>query len=248
MKPVTVTCERVVFETHPRNREDAFLIDPRSFATWVGGAEVSREVVERAGRHGAFFAHGYLGAKVTAINGQILAPSQRAYEKKKALLTGMLVGRTGRMTVQEETRTTWADVGLSRQATVTDYGGDSCAGMFQVEVWSEDPFVYGEMRSFGPAASVEAYHRGNTAAAPRLVVPNGAASYSISSPGGTFTVAGITAGGTHEIDMRNGWVYRDGAIVWGVGSGDLWEIPAGPAWTHSISTGTLRVDVLDRYS
>ncbi|MGK9222073.1 MULTISPECIES: phage tail domain-containing protein [unclassified Microbacterium] len=246
----TATCEGIEFETRPRNRRHAYLIDPQAFATWRGGGDVRREVVPRPGRHGSYYADGWLDSKVVPIKGHILAESQEDFEEMRRNLEGFLVGRTAKMVVAEDDGiTTYGTVGLSRQALVTPYGGDSYAGTFLVEVWSEDPIRYAvQPNRFGPATSVTVSHRGTVDAPALLRVTGAPSSYTVTSDLGTYTVSGITAGGTHEIDLSTGWVYRDGALVQGVGSGDVWEIPPGlPGVVHTTSAGQLTVIVPDAY-
>lgn len=88
-------------------------------------------------------------------------------------------------------------------------------------------------REGGTATSVAIRSTGNFAAHPRIVLPSAPSSYSISSPGGTFTVSGAPSGGTHEVDLATGRVTRNGVYI-GLGSGDLWAIPRGAAWVHTL--------------
>lgn len=103
------------------------------------------------------------------------------------------------------------------------------------------PFVVG---AAGGAVLVPS--RGNFPATPTIEIPAAPASWSVSSPGGTFTVTGATAGGTHRLDMRTGRVTRNGVWMPGVGRGRLWAVPNGTQWEHTLSAPG-RVLLADTY-
>uniref|UniRef100_UPI00055B0997 hypothetical protein n=1 Tax=Microbacterium paraoxydans TaxID=199592 RepID=UPI00055B0997 len=110
-----------------------------------------------------------------------------------------------------------------------------------------DPRRYGETRELPSRGfPVPVANRGNFPAFPEVVVLDAPASYAITSPGGTFTVSGATAGGTHVVNLRNGRVTRNGVEMFDVGRGSLWAVPPGPAWEHVITAPGL-VRITDTY-
>lgn len=251
MVGATARVQGVVFEEWPSDIDDAFVIEPGGLQTWLGSGQVRREDTARPTRHGSFFAPGFLSAKVTPITGHILAGSEATLKAKRRQLEALLVGvDTARMTVDDgEGLITWADVGLAQQGAVREFGDGSHSASFSIQVWSPDPFRFGELRTYGPAASVTAFHRGTVPAVPVIEVTGAGTAFTVTSPGGTYQVSGATAGGTHRIDMRNGWLYRDGVLVENASvSADTWSIPPGERWAHATSSGQVRVLVHDTYA
>ncbi|MFF7683158.1 hypothetical protein ACFZA2_10385 [Microbacterium sp. NPDC007973] len=122
-------------------------------------------------------------------------------------------------------------------------------GSFSVQFVAADPRKYAAPRTFvvdAAGGSVWVKSKGNFPSHPVIEFPNAPSSYSVSSPGGMFTVSGVDAGGTHRIDMRTGRVTRDGAWMPGAGSGRLWAVPNGTQWQHFLSAPG-RVILRDAY-
>lgn len=116
--------------------------------------------------------------------------------------------------------------------------GRHLRGSFSVQLVAADPRKYAEPVTYtidtaGGFVWVPSW--GNFPAHPVIEIPNAPSSYSVTSPGGTFTVSGVTAGGTHRIDMRTGRVTRDGVWMQGAGTGRLWAVPDGTQWQHFLS-------------
>lgn len=88
--------------------------------------------------------------------------------------------------------------------------------------------------------------RGNFPAHPVVEFPNAPSSYSVTSPGGVFTVTGAASGGTHRVDLRTGRVTRSGVWLPGVGRGQLFAIPNGTHWPVTLSAPG-RVVIRDTY-
>lgn len=119
----------------------------------------------------------------------------------------------------------------------------------QIQLVAADPRQYGDASVFpasGTGTAMGVYHRGTFPAHPVIEIPSAPDAYAVTSPAGTFTVAGATAGGVHAIDMRTGRVTRNGVWMPGVGRGPLWAIPEGAAWLHNLSVPG-RVRVVDTY-
>lgn len=222
-----------------------FTVESDGVSGWFESVDIRRDDSDRPLSHGSTYAPTFRTGRRVSWTGLILTKSASEQDRAMAQLRGMLSdGQSGRLTVENAGTLRWSDVVLNGAPTVrmVVYGR---IARYRVEVWARDPRMYGELHTFAAAASVAIFHRGNTNAIPRLIVPNGAASYSITSPGGTLTVTGATSGGTHEIDLRRGRVYRDGVRMPGVLSGPLWTLPSGARWVVSISSGTVGAEVLD---
>lgn len=241
----------LVFEEWPSDLNRAYVIKPGGLQAWTGSGDVRRDDAPRPTAAGSFWAPGYLSAKVVPLSGTILASSEAELKVMRRRLEALLVGvESDRMTVDDgQGLVTWGTVGLAQQAAVVEHGDGAFTADFAVQFWSHDPYRYGDLHTYGPAASVTAFHRGTVPAIPVIEVTGAGAAYSVTSPGGTYQVSGITAGGTHRIDMNTGWIYRNGVLVEGVAvRADVWAIPAGARWAHSTSSGQITVKVPDTYA
>jgi len=236
---VLVTFGGVKFETFPSDFDDAFVIEPGGLTGWYGAQGIRREETQRPAAHGSFDAPGYRNAKTPNIKGHVLASTMSNLRAKRRQLEGLGAdGGLRRLTVQDDDGgVTWADARLALPAAPTEHGADP-SGSFQIGFWVPVAEIYGEERSF-TGSSAQVFHRG-TIPAPLIVrIASAPAAYTLSSPHGTFTVAGATAGGTHEVDMRTGWVRRNGVLMTGVVTrAETWDVPPGTPTTHSISTGS----------
>lgn len=235
------------FEAVPRDRSDAYVV-----TKWVGlddGVTVRRDAVDRPGGHGSFDAPGYLSAGTFSLSGYVIAPTPEDLLHKRDLLTGLLAaGGTDDLHVQGE-RDFHIAVGLAGQTAVTVRGADPCVADFLLQLWAADPRKYGEVETFrgGEAAS----HKGNFEAAPELTIRgNMPSGYTVNGPDGKRYVVtqALTDAETHVIDMRTGWLYKNGALQSGaVGRAETWVIPPGRAVVMTITpvsgTGFLSVAV-----
>lgn len=245
----------ISFDEWPRNFDTSFVITPGGLKGWMSGTTIRRDEVARPSAHGAFDAPGFQSARVVSIEGAILATSEDVLERMILQLTGLLAdGSTGQLTVQDDHgNATWADVRLAAQTQV-DRSTTGREADFQVQFWAPDPRRYGDLQSFPPAGasaatgSVSVFHRGNFPAHPVISIGSAPSAYEITSPAGTFSVAGAAAGGTHVVDMRTGRVTRNGVLMPGVSSGATWAVPPGDRWSHSLSVPSgFRVQLHDTY-
>ena len=85
---------------------------------------------------------------------------------------------------------------------------------------------------------MQVMHRGNTPGIPTIRVtgtmPSG---YTINGPGGREYVVeqALTAGQTHEIRMRTGWLYRNGSLQRSaVSRMQTWAIPSASLTTMTL--------------
>lgn len=232
-------------------RPHGLFVGPDGWQGWAGIATTRREALARAVEHGEHDAPVYLGARVLTIDGWVLAPTERELVHESESVTGLLSGQRERITVSHLGATRWAD---GRVVLATAEPGRRVkrglyAAAFQVQMTCADPRRYGEDQTFprsGTARTPTASHRGNFPAYPVIEIPGAPAAYTITSPGGTFTVSGAVAGGTHTVDMRRGRVFRDGVEMLDVGVGNLWAIPPGARWQHTLSVAG-RVRITDTY-
>lgn len=229
-----VTIGGLTFEDHPRDYDQCYLIAPQGMTGWESGVQVRREEVARPNAHGTFDAPGFLAARVISVKGTILAPTPARLRHMVTRLTGVLGdGDTGRLLVEDDLGSTWADVRLAAATQVATHGSASTEADFQIQFWAADPRRFGELREFtgttgGGAESV--HHRGNARAVPILEItgtmPNG---YQIASQGRVYEVSqALTSGQTHRIDMGTGWLYRNGSLqVGAVPTLETFTIPPG---------------------
>lgn len=233
-------------------RPAAYTILPEGLVGWLaGGVSMRRDVADRPTSHGQFSAPGYLSGRMVTLTGQIHASSPFDFEKRLAALSAVLAdGGEAPLVVQAE-ETTRAVVSRwdEPETRVLVYGR---LAEYKLRLWSPDPRRYGESRNFNGAAS---YHRGTFPALPVLTVTgNMPGGYSISGPDGrVYTVtAGLPAGSVDRIDMRTGWLKRNGVDLGGAtGRADTWAIPPGAQVTHTLTpvsgSGQLTVTVTDTY-
>lgn len=221
------------------------------FQGWQGMSNTRREALARAVEHGEHDAPVYLGSRVVTVDGWVIAPTESQVRHLSESLTGLLSGVRERWKVKQQGSYRWAD-GRVVLATADDAATRARYGWraeFQIQVVFADPRRYGDTQVFpasGTARSMQVSHRGNFPGYPVIEIPAAPTAYTITSPGGTFAVAGATAGGTHSVDLRRGRVHRDGVEMYDVGVGDLWAVPPGERWLHTLSVPG-RVRVIDTY-
>ncbi|MGX9349164.1 hypothetical protein [Microbacterium sp. KNMS] len=236
------TINGLSFDEWPRDFDQSFVITPGGLTGWLSGSTMRRDETERPSAHGAFDAPGYLPARTPAIEGTILASSEAVLERMILQLTGLLAdGSEGRLTVQDDNgNATWADVRLASCDVERHPSG--LEADYQVQFWAPDPRRRGEARSFGPAGSVDVFHRGNFPALLEFVLVNPPSSYTVGAGTKLFQVSGAPSGGTHRIDLSTGRLYRDEVLQTGFVFGDLWTLPPGEPTTHVV-TGASSVTV-----
>lgn len=233
-------------------RSADFTINAGGLQGWFsGGASMRRDVEDRPTSHGQFGAPGYLSGRIVRIVGKLHASSPFDYERKAGRLAAVLADGEAAQMVVQGAETTRALVYRSATPDINPIVYGELAE-FELELWSPDPRRYGESRDFTGAA---AYHRGTFPALPILTVTgNMPGGYSITGPGGRVysVTAGLPAGSTDQIDMRTGWLKRNGADLGGAtGRADTWAIPPGVQVTHTLSpvsgSGQLTATLTDTY-
>jgi len=201
-----------------------------------------REALARAVAHGEHDVPVFLPARVITMDLWLLEWSEYELGKLTRLVSGLAAeGNSVTINAYEN-----GEMLLSRGrrivGEVTDLGGRRFGRRYvaeaQLQFVCADPRQYGEVVRFpesGEATSIPVFQRGNFPAHPIIDIRSAPASYTITGPGGTFTVAGATPGGNHRIDLRNGRVTRNDVLLSGVGRGALWAIPPGQRTTITLS-------------
>lgn len=232
-------------------------VKPDGHQGWRGLPAGRREALARAVEHGEHDVPTYLPSRVVTLDAWIIADSDERLEHMSESVAG--IGATGdRIRYQVKSRgvTRWAD-GRRVLCEVEDAAGGRLETDFQLQMVFADPRRYGDLNIHpgqdlipanlsATATTIVVYSRGNFPAYPIVEIPSAPTGYTIASPGGTFTVSGATAGGTHTVDLRRGRVYRDGVEMPGVGHGNVWAVPSGAQWVHTLSVAG-RVRILNTY-
>lgn len=255
MQPIEINVDGREILSSPLDRSDPFglILKPEGLQGWHGLPAGRREALARAVEHGEHDVPIYLPSRVVTIDGWVIAESEDDLGMRAESVVG--IGATGdrfRTTIGMHAQSRWAD-GRRLLCEVDDRGirndDGFLVGEFQLQLVFADPRRYGETLvhpQTGTATSISVAHRGNFPAFPVIEIPAAPAAYSISSPAGTFTVAGATSGGTHTVDLRRGRVFRNGVEMLDVGHGDLWTVPPGRTMTHVLSAPG-RVRILNTY-
>lgn len=245
----------ILSSSQQASRPFGLIVKPRGLQGWQGLPAGRREALARAVQHGEHDTPVYLPSRVVTIDGWAFAPTE--HELGQLIDSVVGIGATGKpkkvyVKMYDEIR--WAS-GRRVLAEADDSGlrDGTYYGEFQLQFVFADPRKYGHTamlpgdtlvpaNAVATATEVDVFSHGNFPAYPRTLIPTAPSAYTISSPGGTFVVSGATAGGTHAVDHRNGRVYRNGVEMPGVGRGDLWAVPAGEIWTHTLSApGRVRI-------
>lgn len=219
--------------------EFGFLIKDDGMQGWEDLPAGRRQAIARVLSHGEHDVPVKLPGRVITIDGHVIAKSVYDLRRMSHQIRGW--GATGDrfpLTVSLQGETLTSNVrSILRQATDTgDRGGDFVSAEFQVQLFAADPRKYAEPVTYqAPSGTVLVPSEGNFPTYPVIEIPSAPSSYSVSSPGGTFTVTGAPAGGTHRIELSSGRVYRNDVWLAGFGRGRLWAIPDGEQWQVSMS-------------
>lgn len=254
MLPVEINVDgREILSTPlDRTKPAGLVLKPDGLQGWQGLPAGRREALARAVEHGEHDVPVYLPSRVVTIDAWVLAENEIDLGERSEGVLG--IGGAGdriRTVVGMYGTRRWAD-GRRLLCEFDDSGirnDGMLYGSFQLQLVFADPRRYGETNTFPRedlATSISVAHFGNFPAYPIIEIPSAPAAYSISSPAGTFAVAGATAGGTHTVDLRRGRVFRNGVEMLDVGHGDLWTVPPGRGMTHVLSAPG-RVRILDTY-
>jgi hypothetical protein len=244
---------RTMFGDNRLHRFGLF-VQKKGLQGWRGLPAGRREALARAVEHGEHDVPTFLPSRIVTIDGLLVAKSEAQLEDLSDFVTG--IGATGkrfRTVVKSRGATRWAD-GRRLLCEADEERGGLLEAEFQLQMVFADPRRYGRTNVLpgdtldprnpdATATSIAVFSRGNFPAYPLIEIPSAPAGYTVRSPGGVFAVSGATAGGTHTVDLRRGRVYRNGVEMPGVGHGNLWAVPVGTSWTHTLSVpGRVRID------
>lgn len=220
---------------------------------WRGLPAGRREALARAVEHGEHDVPTFLPARVVTIDGIAIGDSEERVEALADSVTG--IGASGNQipTIVKARGATRQALGRRLLCEIDESPGGTLWTEFQLQIVFADPRKYGDtitlpgdalspMNPAATATSIVVFSRGNFPAYPLVEIPSAPSGYTVSSPGGSFVVSGAVAGGTHTVDLRRGRVYRNGVEMPGVGVGNLWAVPVGAMWVHTLSVeGRIRI-------
>ncbi|MDR6867535.1 hypothetical protein J2Y69_002139 [Microbacterium resistens] len=212
---------------------------------------VKRERLDRPSSDGQFTTPSFLRERVGGFSGFCVAPTHTVLETMADRLRNLI---TQQITVTLE----YPGVRMHGQGVVTDVQftphGFAPEGTWMVEVEFDDPFLYGETRTF--PAGVEAIQRGTRPAWPVHTVTGASFwGYTITGPSGRriAVTRPLVALHPHTINTATGGLLIDGVRVQGgVTVWEPWTIgPSIPGVTHTLSaetTASLTTAVTDTYA
>jgi hypothetical protein len=241
---------------------EGFFFNRGGLSGWNDQTDLRREKNDRKQAHGVFRSPGYHDQRLIVIEGQCLTSSPEQQDWYSKRLSGLLNdGEYGRLTVDHQGTTLWADVGVYTQDwEVVEYG---TIADYQIQLLAPDPFRYGETHTYGPAGplgEIPVFHYGNAKAFPRFNVAGTISEdYAVYGPGTgdtrkRFKVNGTVSNGhPNLIDLKTGIVRVDGIQRRGViEDATTWGVPGGTTISHTLDSNgdpaTLTVTITDTYS
>ena len=240
----------------PDRTPTGLFVKKNGFKGWDDSGDARRDSTPRPTAHGEFDAPTYQGPRVVSVDGWALATSERQLAHLRSVVTGLGAdGQLVRWMVDHQGQSLWADARRGDKSTFEDDGiryGLLRASFF-IQSVCPDPRKYGDVKSFpGPTATV--FHYGNFPALPVIEVTGSLPSgYTVASQGHAFVVSqALAAGQTHRLDMRRGWLYRNGLLQMGaVAVADTFTVPPGVSvpvvFTPVSGSGQMTVTVTDTF-
>lgn len=230
------------------------------FTGWTDGPGVRRSQTELVSAHGSFDLPGYRDSRVVTISGDCLTDGPEDQQWHRNRLMGVLAdGGRGRLTVDDQGTTLWADVRLAGdpQFRVALYGERA---RYQIQFWAANPRKFGAVNVFTAPqnGTVAVRHYGNFPATPDIWVdgvsaPVAGQNYAVEAFGRRFLVSRpLLADHPHRLDFTTGHLIVDGVVtVGGVLEADTWSVPGGSEVGHKLNmphgTGTMTVHLPDTY-
>lgn len=209
----TVNLGGIIFEEWPVDLDESYAIAPGGLSGWDESTAGRQAGGDRPTSHGMFDGVMYRTGRAVTLTGTVLARHAGMLREMRDRLTGVGAdGKLVRLQVNWGGLVRWADV---RVVSARAPEIDETTAEFIVSMTAADPRRYGPAQVFGPATTVTVRHRGNTMAIPTVTVTGSMPSgYKVTGPGGREYVVSqaLLAGQTHQIDMRTGWLYRDGVL------------------------------------
>ncbi|MDF2045155.1 hypothetical protein P2P98_03195 [Microbacterium sp. Kw_RZR3] len=242
-----VVFDSIPFRGYDDQKEFGYWIGQRGWEGWDTPPAQRAEIIDRANSHGTYDALQWFDAREVTQKGFFRGSSEYDLVKRSDQLAATQDGSLRAISVKFGGVTRYAETrrGLSTPSIELSSDGLLHVGEYEIVHRMSDPRKYGTeatLPATGAAISIDVFHRGNFPASPLIEIPSAPSAYTVTCPGGTFTVTGATPGGTHRVDLRRARVYRDGVEMPGVGTGDLWNVPANTIWTHVLSVpGRVRI-------
>jgi len=224
---------------------EGFLIAPDGLEGLDDGVSSKGQTVARPNAHGDFDVPGFLDSRIVSLSGTCLASSPEKLAWYGSLLTGFLAEGSQAVTFNHMGRILW---GSARRAPGTAPkfkvdGLDGLSARFQVQLKFANPRLFGESRGFHPGTQL-LYNYGNFPATPTYTITGAnAGGYTVYGPGTkTYSVSRpLLSGETHTIDMADGHLRVNGAVVFGgIGAtADTWAAPGGSSAPVAVSSGAV---------
>lgn len=224
--------------------------------TGLDGLDMRRERMERPIGHGEFRAPGYLNGRVVTIEGRCHTSSAEQQDHEMARFGGLLAGGAWEQFVFDlPSRQVWAEFGRYSKPRFEPEVFGSLA-QYQLTVYSEDAFLYGETHEFNGNNGVTfpVWQYGNTEAEPEcVVIGNTGASYTIEALGMSFAVSqNLEPGHPHHVFPASGQlVIDDEVIAGGIVSAPVITVPSGVPTNFRLvcpDLSNLQVIVRDTYA
>jgi hypothetical protein len=210
------------------------------FTGWDDTPDMRRSSIDRPNAHGEFDAVGYLTARTASFSGHVVTGSALETAALGQRMRGLLSdGSLGRVTVQRDDHTEWADGRLASSTKFTVHGSDPTVADWQMQFWFPDPRKYGAMNhETSSSGALVTRHFGNTRASTRFVVSGDAERWRITGPGdrSVLVTQRLYPGHPHVYDMATGQLVIEGVVQYGgVEVADSWTVPAGRQLNHTLS-------------
>lgn len=206
---------------------------------------------------GDYSAQEFYDIREISINGRLKAKNHDMAHEAEGWLKSMFLDGEGLMLVRGHGADQWATVKPNGSIRCRIEPGTDDRMIWQIPLKAEDPYKYGEKRSFSGAVGTafDVYQRGYRRAWPFITMTG-------SMPGGYEAMIGgqlievtraLTTGNPHTIDTRNGILRVNGSVVTnGLGIAELFQVDPGmPQSFYSVAkttgSGVAKLDVTDTF-
>lgn len=233
-----------IWGERPRRVSAPVFLSTDGFTGWDDTPDLRRNSIDRANASGEFDAPGYYTARTASLSGFVVTDSARETAAIGRRMRGLLTdGEMGRITVERDDVTEFADGRLASRTKFDVHGNDPTVADWQMQFWFPDPRKYGALNHevSGAGGALITRHYGNARASTRFVVTGTGPRWRITGPGGRSVAIAtpLVAGHPHEYDMLTGQLRIDGVLQYGaVETADSWSVPSGRILNHTLSVGT----------
>lgn len=188
-----------------------------SFEGWWDSPEPKGETVDRANADGEYDLPVYNQARYVTIGGRLAASSHEELHQAMNRFTGLVQRAGARLQVSGHGPEVW--VSVKRASGLTIVPATDTFAHWQARLKAVDPRKYGDVNTFTASvgSNATAFHWGNYAAKPQIVVagsmPTG---YVLTLGGQQFTVTrALVSGSPHTIDYDDGRLRIGGVVIHG---------------------------------